>query len=251
MSRPYVGFDAISDGKKPGTEALLVAIQEKSGRKVWNNGSWNVRRKRGSGSNSLRGMSVHATGRAFDLSRRNWGGRPGTTRADMLKVIDWFISVEAEIGLEYLADYEYDEKGHAGRGWKCDRMEWRDYKPGVIRGGGWGDWIHVELDEEHATSTEWIEVAMATFPLKPGRSAAPKKVKWETCRKGDTGDNVKQAQKALADKGYKNSSGKRLLFVDGIFGPNTDKRTRQFQKDASIVVDGIFGPQTAGAIGII
>ncbi len=168
----------------------------------------------------------------------------------MKKVWDWLVSVSDIIGLEYLADYEY---GSGGRGWKCDREEWRVYRPGIIKGGGWGDWLHLEISNDKADTTDWVDEAMKTFPLgkhtPPAPAPAPKE--WVTCRQGDEGDHVKVAQQALADKGYKNSTGRKLIVVDGIFGPNTDRRTRDFQTDADIVVDGIFGPQTAGAIGLI
>ncbi len=246
--RPYTGFDQIASGKRAGTEALAEAMQEASGRQIWQNGSWVVRKKRGAQATNLKGMSVHATGRAADMSRRKWGGRPGCSRQDMEQVLDWLVSVADIIGLEYLADYEY---GSAGRGWKCDREEWRVYRPGVIKGGGWGDWLHLEISNDKADTTDWVAEAMKTFPLGDHTPPPPKPDSWTTCRLGDEGDNVLQAQAALAEKGYKNSSGKKPILIDGLFGKTTDKRTREFQTDANIVVDGIFGPQTAGAIGLI
>lgn len=248
--RPYTGFDQISAGKRAGTEALAKAMQEASGRQIWHNGSWVVRKKRGAQATSLKGMSVHATGRACDMSRRNWGGRPGCSRQDMERVLDWLISVADVIGLEYLADYEY---GSGGRGWKCDREEWRIYRPGIIKGGGFGDWLHLEISNDKADTTDWVAEAMKTFPLGDHTPPAPKPEPepWVTCRLGSKGEHVILAQGALAEKGYKNSSGKKPLLIDGIFGETTDKRTRQFQTDADIIVDGIFGPQTAGAIGLI
>lgn len=246
--RPYTGFDEIAAGKRKGTEAFAKAMQEASGRQIWQNGSWVVRKKRGAQATGLKGMSVHATGRAADMSRRNWSGRPGCSRQDMEKVLDWLVSVAEIVGLEYLADYEY---GSGGRGWRCDRDEWRVYRPGVIKGGGWGDWLHLEISNDKADTTDWVAEAMKTFPLGNHTPPAPKLDGWETCRQGDEGDNVKLAQQALADNGYKNSTGRKPIVVDGMFGPNTDRRTRQFQTDANIVVDGIFGPQTAGAIGLI
>ena len=248
--RPYTGFDQIASGKRAGTEALAKAMQEASGRQIWHNGSWVVRKKRGAQATNLKGMSVHATGRACDMSRRKWGGRPGCSRQDMEQVLDWLVSVADVIGLEYLADYEY---GSGGRGWKCDREEWRIYRPGIIKGGGWGDWLHLEISNDKADTTDWVDEAMKTFPLGDHTPPAPtpKPDNWTTCRQGDEGEHVKLAQQALADKGYKNSTSRKLIVVDGIFGSNTDRRTREFQTDANIIVDGIFGPQTAGAIGLI
>jgi len=245
--RPYTGTDKIASGKRAGTEAFVAAIQNASGRQVWNNGTFGVRKKRGSQSSNLSGMSVHATGRAADISRREWSGRPGCSRADLEKVCDWLVSVAEMIGLEYLADYEY---GSGGRGWRCDRDDWNIYRPGVIKGGGSGDWIHIELDNEHADTTDWIDKAMATFPLGNHVPAEDTATGWKTCRLGDNGDNVREVQATLKAAGYKNSSGKKPIVVDGDFGATTDKRVRQYQKDHGLVVDGIVGPQTAGHMQI-
>jgi len=245
--RPYTGTDKIATGKRAGTEALVAAIQNASNRQVWNNGTFGVRKKRGAQSSNLSGMSVHSTGRAADLSRRAWSGRPGCSRADLEKVIDWLVSVADDIGFEYLADYEY---GSGGRGWRCDRDDWNIYKPGVIKGGGSGDWIHIEIDNEHADTTDWVDAAMSSFPLGAHVPAEDTKTGWKTCRLGDNGKNVEAVQTALAAAGYKNSSGRKPIVVDGDFGPTTDKRVRQYQKDNGLVVDGIVGPQTAGHMGI-
>jgi murein L,D-transpeptidase YcbB/YkuD len=246
--RPYTGTDKIATGKRAGTEALVAAIQNASGRQVWNNGTFGVRKKRGAQSSNLSGMSVHSTGRAADLSRRAWSGRPGCSRADLEKVIDWLVSVAADdIGLEYLADYEY---GSGGRGWRCDRDDWNVYKPGVIKGGGSGDWIHIEIDNDHADTTDWVDAAMSSFPLGSHVPAQDTVTGWKTCRLGDRGDNVKAVQTALSAAGYKNSSGRKPIVIDGDFGANTDKRVRQYQKDNGLVVDGIVGPQTAGHMNI-
>jgi hypothetical protein len=244
--RPYTGFDGVGH-KKAGTETFIKAIEDASGRQVWRNGSFGVRRKRGSQAGNLRGMSVHATGRAADMSRRAWGGRPGCSRADMEKVCDWLVSVADDIGLEYLADYEY---GSGGRGWRCDRDDWNVYRPGVIKGGGSGDWLHLELDEAHAMSTDWVDKAMSTFPLGSHVPAQDTATGWKTCRLGDSGDNVFEVQATLKAAGYKNSTGKRPIACDSQFGPTTDKRVRQYQKEHGLVVDGIVGPQTAGHMQI-
>lgn len=60
----------------------------------------------------------------------------------------------------------------------------------------------------------------------------------KTLRKGSQGTGVKNLQKCLNNV---MSSG---LTVDGIFGENTLKAVKAFQKKYKLVVDGIFGPKS-------
>ncbi|WP_416147725.1 peptidoglycan-binding protein [Salipaludibacillus sp. HK11] len=62
-------------------------------------------------------------------------------------------------------------------------------------------------------------------------------------RSGSRGDQVRQLQRALSDRGYNSGSN-----VDGVFGPKTAQSVRDFQRSAGISVDGIAGPQTYSAI---
>ncbi|MFB2836615.1 glycoside hydrolase family protein, partial [Floridanema evergladense] len=57
------------------------------------------------------------------------------------------------------------------------------------------------------------------------------------------GDDVRQVQKALIKAGFN-------LQVDGIFGKDTDKAVRQFQKQKNLTVDGIAGIETQKALGL-
>ncbi|SFM85095.1 peptidoglycan-binding protein [Thermodesulforhabdus norvegica] len=51
------------------------------------------------------------------------------------------------------------------------------------------------------------------------------------------GEDVREVQEALVRLGYS-------LSVDGVFGPETDRCVRDFQKSQGLVVDGIVGPVT-------
>jgi peptidoglycan hydrolase-like protein with peptidoglycan-binding domain len=73
-------------------------------------------------------------------------------------------------------------------------------------------------------------------PSAPKPSGKPALTKW--LRRGSTGPNVVYLQKALG-------SG---LKPDGIFGPITEARVRQFQRANGLSVDGVVGPITWGAL---
>ncbi|HHX02076.1 MAG TPA: peptidoglycan DD-metalloendopeptidase family protein [Firmicutes bacterium] len=60
-------------------------------------------------------------------------------------------------------------------------------------------------------------------------------------KSGLRGDDVRVLQEYLYALGYD-------IAVDGIFGSQTDKVVRQFQKEHGLAVDGIVGPQTIAAL---
>jgi hypothetical protein len=249
--RPYTGTsDGIAKGKRAGTEAFIYAIQEASDGGFWVNGSFGVRMIRGSATR----ISVHSTGRAADISRRKYRNHRGESRANMVTLLDWLTSVADDIGLEYLADYEHQP---AGRGWKCSREDhWRDYQKGLIKGGGTGDWIHLELDPQHASDPSWVSGVMASFPKFTDTPApAPEPVEDDDAYPGTVtkrgtraSARVRKIQERLADLGYKNSSGTRPLVADGDFGAATLNAVKEFQSDSGLVVDGIVGANTWKAL---
>ncbi|HEV3472616.1 MAG TPA: N-acetylmuramoyl-L-alanine amidase, partial [Actinomycetota bacterium] len=57
------------------------------------------------------------------------------------------------------------------------------------------------------------------------------------------GDDVSQLQRQMNALGF--DSGKE----DGIFGPNTDRAVRAFQKEYGVAEDGMFGPSSQAALG--
>lgn len=63
-------------------------------------------------------------------------------------------------------------------------------------------------------------------------------------KRGSRGDEVKEIQSRLKKWGYYNGN------VDGIYGSQTEKAVRYFQRKNGLVEDGIAGKATLAAIGI-
>lgn len=61
---------------------------------------------------------------------------------------------------------------------------------------------------------------------------------FQVLKKGSFGEQVKQWQLFLQSAGYK------LPFVDGAFGPETERETIKFQAKNGLKPDGVVGPQT-------
>ena len=61
---------------------------------------------------------------------------------------------------------------------------------------------------------------------------------------GSRGEDVKQLQTALNNKGYDAGT------ADGIFGAKTRSAIIQFQKDSGLTADGIAGPKTLAKLGL-
>ena len=93
--------------------------------------------------------------------------------------------------------------------------------------GGWnrvGLWDRVSYD----------------FGTDPGKTGASAPVTRLTLRRGSRGEAVKEMQALLISKGY--DLGR--WGADGIFGKQTMKAVKAFQKDCGIRVDGVVGPVT-------
>ncbi|QGQ48039.1 peptidoglycan-binding domain-containing protein [Metabacillus sediminilitoris] len=63
---------------------------------------------------------------------------------------------------------------------------------------------------------------------------------------GDSGEQVKKVQRQLNSKRF----GLPRYGSDGVFGEETEKAVRAFQKQQGILVDGIVGPVTLQKLGI-
>lgn len=63
-------------------------------------------------------------------------------------------------------------------------------------------------------------------------------------RVGSRGEPVRALQTILRNKNHNPGT------IDGIFGPNTERAVRSFQRAENIQVDGIVGPQTKRKLGV-
>jgi hypothetical protein len=141
--RPYTGFDKISRGRRPGLERLVQYIVFLSENKCWNNGTWGVREKRGKTQ-----MSVHATGRAADISWRKMpDGRGSNDWWDAARMMQFLVDNADALGLEMVIDYCPQP---FGRAWRCDRNVWRNYLRRTVQGAPGGDWFHLEVSNQFA-----------------------------------------------------------------------------------------------------
>jgi len=159
-SRRYTGLlDGIASGARPGLLEFVAQIEARTDRALWNNGTFANRRARGKES-----LSVHATGRAVDLSYR-WM-RDGRGRPDGIKVArEWMrlLTSRADaFGLEAILDYQ---PAPYGRGWRCDRGSWQRYAKPTISGAPGGDWIHIELSPSMSDDPEAMKAAFDSLQV--------------------------------------------------------------------------------------
>jgi hypothetical protein len=165
MIRNYTGNkDGLGTGERKG---LTVFIKELCKRypALWNNGSFVNRSMRGSSA-----MSVHATGRAVDLSFRfvpnhkdasNTKGIKEGGRKQAMEAMDFVVKHADAFGLECILDYFPIPHG---RGWRCDRSSWKVYTKSEIHGSPMGDWVHFELSPKMADDADGMRQAFANIP---------------------------------------------------------------------------------------
>jgi len=87
-------------------------------------------------------LSVHATGRAVDLSNRMTEQHQKANRKDALVFINALIANANALGVEMIIDYAVKD---FGRAWRCDRQAWQKYDKQTVEHGGSGDWFHLEV----------------------------------------------------------------------------------------------------------
>ena len=235
MSRRYTGWDRDAAGRRAGLEKLVDLCEQHFG--VWNNGTWGVRKKRGKSSSS-----VHGTGRAADLSWRGAPHRGTGNYHDALRMMEFLTRPDVADALGIEAVFDYYPKPH-GRGWKCDRAAWQVYSKPAFSGAPGGDWVHVEISNEHADDpnyiNHWFLYLIGDMPTTAAPAPAPEATPMRaypgtSLRRGSKGDHVKMVQQVVG------------AYADGDFGPKTEQAVKAFQQAHPECgpVDGIVGKMT-------
>ena len=152
-ARDYIGnADGPSLKPRAGMDEWIRQAVAASNGALWNNGSWGQRDMRGKPGT----LSVHATGRAVDLSYRKTEKHPKASRLNALSFIDVVVANANDLGLQCILDYFPKEHGRA---WRCDRYAWLKYDKPTIHGSPVGDWFHIEITPQAADSVIWVKAA--------------------------------------------------------------------------------------------
>lgn len=152
-ARDYIGnADGASLKPRAGMDEWIRQAVAASNGALWNNGSWGQRDMRGKPGT----LSVHATGRAVDLSYRKTEKHPKASRLNALSFIDVVVANANDLGLQCILDYFPKEHGRA---WRCDRYAWQKYSKPTIHGAPGGDWFHIEITPQAADSVIWVKAA--------------------------------------------------------------------------------------------
>ena len=145
MKRPYTGNkDGEAKGLRPGMKVFIEEVIKLGNGALWNNGDFGVRPMRGKEE-----LSVHATGRAVDLSYRHMPPKKGIKngRVEAVRVLKILQANADLLGIEAMFDYFPKPWGRA---WMCSRDAWSKYTKETIHGAPGGDWIHLEVSPEMA-----------------------------------------------------------------------------------------------------
>jgi hypothetical protein len=157
--RFYTGFNGDAGRTTPGLARLVDYCTFLTGNGLWNNGTYANRPMRNKPS-----TSVHATGRAVDLSWRRMG-KGKTAKGfgnynDAKAFIDFLVLHADQLQLEIVLDYY---GAPHGQGWRCDRNRWQQYDRPTIGGAPGGDWFHLEIAPRMAQNPGYYDQAFATI----------------------------------------------------------------------------------------
>lgn len=124
--------------------------------------------------------------------------------------------------------------------------KWRGWQPREYLGTGHKTWAHVSIDRAKAKAAidllkgwpdvpAFVPVSLSkTFvPLFPGRILRLRDPRMR-------GSDVLRWQKRMRERGWR-------ISADGVFGPQSAKVAKAFQKEKKLLVDGRVGPKTWAA----
>ena len=156
--------DGPAAGPRAGMNEFIKQIIHHSDGALFNNGAYGRRDMRGKPGS----LSVHATGRAVDMSYRGRAQRPKANRKNALPFIEKLVANANVLGIEIVMDYFPTPHGRA---WRCDRQAWRKYTKPTIGGAPGGDWFHIEITPQAADSVIFVKAAFlkvfGEIPPKP------------------------------------------------------------------------------------
>jgi hypothetical protein len=131
---------------------FIKQVIHHSGGALWNNGSYGQRDMKNKPGN----LSVHATGRAVDMSYRGSARHPQSSRKSALPFVEKLVANANELGIQMVIDYF---PSPYGRAWKCDRQAWSKYSKPTVSGAPGGDWFHIEISPQAADSVIFVKAA--------------------------------------------------------------------------------------------
>jgi hypothetical protein len=151
----YIGnADGPVKNSRPGMDEWISQAIKYANGSLWNNGSYGQRDMKGKPGT----LSVHATGRAVDLSYRDMPDDRGKPNGRQLSkvFIEACVANANELGLQMVIDYWPQP---FGRAWRCDRMAWQVYQKQTVSGAPGGDWWHVEITPKMADNPNFVKAA--------------------------------------------------------------------------------------------
>lgn len=152
-ARDYIGnADGPSPKRRAGMDEWIKQAIAHSDGALWNNGSYMIRDMKG----RVGSLSVHATGRAVDLSFRKRPENPNANRKNAMAFLRVVMANANELGVQAVLDYWPEPHG---RGWNCSRQKWLKYTKPTIKGSPRGDWFHIEISPQAADSVIWVKAA--------------------------------------------------------------------------------------------
>lgn len=163
-ARRYTGTkDGVAKQRRAGMVAFIDNVIMLGGGALWNNGDFVVRNMRGKDA-----LSVHATGRAVDVSWRYLPDKGLGVKVDgrqrAIKVMRTLVNNADVLGVELILDYFPSPHG---RGWRCDRRAWIRYDVPTMQGAPNGDWFHCELEPAFADDAKRVNDAFASIKAVP------------------------------------------------------------------------------------